>query len=300
MRLKNPVEDLYRTQAAAQFNSLRDVLSNNTAFSSADQIFVDEATTNDVQAAFKNLVSQADFNNATSAAAQINGWVAKNSQNLIKELVEPEGMPENLRMMLVNVMLFKGEWEKKFNPDYIFKSKFNNLDKTTPTVEYMYASEKNYYSKLKIGEHQVQIVALKYSSSNLAMMIVLPKDTKSLEQLVKELPQHQKELLSASLSFVKIDLQMPKFKLESRQKLSRVLKEMGLGEAFTKGGDFGGIVNTTEPLKIGAVEQVVAIEVNEDGTKVAAATSKLSRPNSVVDLIGSESDKSLTKSRDAS
>lgn len=126
-----------------------------------------------------------------------------------------------------------------------------------------------------MGEHKVQVVAIKYSSSNLAMMLVLPKDVTALEDITKNLHKYQKSLLNLGLKFIKVDLQLPKFKLETKIDLSAPLQAMGLSEAFTTGGDFSGIINSVEPIKIGSVEHAVSINVDEDGTEVAAATSKL-------------------------
>lgn len=130
------------------------------------------------------------------------------------------------------------------------------------------------HTSTKFNGKPVQIAALKYTSSNLAMMIVLPKDTETLEAIIKDLHEYQPMVLRAPLLSKKVDLQLPKFKIKSSQKLKPALKKMGLENAFSKGGDFGGMINTMEPVKIGSFEHVVAIEVNENGTEAAAATSK--------------------------
>lgn len=274
LKLTNSSDDQSLTKAIAKFEILQKSLQRSKSFTQADRIFIDQESVNHINNGFKEKIGLIDFSDKDRAIRTINDWVSTNTQGLIKQLLPPGGLPEDLRLMLINLVLFKGVWDRKFNPDYIFKSKFKNFDGSTSLVEYMYAEGKNYYATVHLGEHTAQVVALKYSSSNLAMMIVLPESTDALEDLIQTLSEHQKDLLSTALRFTEVELQMPKFKLDTATDLSSTLQDMGLREAFEQGGDFSGIVNATEPLKIGNVEHVVAIDVNEDGTEVAAATSK--------------------------
>jgi serine protease inhibitor len=63
---------------------------------------------------------------------------------------------------------------------------------------------------------------------------------------------------------------LPRFKLEYSVDMVRPLKALGAKSAFGK-ADFLGISN--RPLFISAVRQSTFVEVNEEGTEAAAATS---------------------------
>src|SRR5690606_38607749 len=65
------------------------------------------------------------------------------------------------------------------------------------------------------------------------------------------------------------------FRLEYEQELSEVLQAMGMRQAFAPGGaDFSGMVNGNgENLYLSSVLQKTFVEVNEEGTEAAVATS---------------------------
>ena len=63
---------------------------------------------------------------------------------------------------------------------------------------------------------------------------------------------------------------LPRFKLEYEAELNDTLKAMGMEIAFGKDADFSGI---GRDLFISKVQHKAVVEVNEEGTKAAAATS---------------------------
>src|SRR5476649_2592688 len=64
---------------------------------------------------------------------------------------------------------------------------------------------------------------------------------------------------------------LPRFKIEAEFKLKPVLCALHADLAFSDDADFGGIAD--EPLKISGVIHKAFVEVNEEGTEVAAATA---------------------------
>jgi serine protease inhibitor len=74
-----------------------------------------------------------------------------------------------------------------------------------------------------------------------------------------------------NLAFRDVNVYLPKFKLETGVKLGDTLADMGMPTAFSNAADFLDIAE--QPLKISEVRHKAFIELDEEGTEAAAATS---------------------------
>ena len=60
-------------------------------------------------------VDNVDFRNPDKVVQQINKWAARNTNNLIKEVIKKDDINPLTAMILANALYFKGIWEEKFN-----------------------------------------------------------------------------------------------------------------------------------------------------------------------------------------
>jgi serpin B len=65
---------------------------------------------------FTNSIQETDFTNAKKASALINDWVQEITREKIKDLIKPEMLRPKTKLVLVNAIYFKGDWQSKFNP----------------------------------------------------------------------------------------------------------------------------------------------------------------------------------------
>ena len=74
----------------------------------------------------------------------------------------------------------------------------------------------------------------------------------------------------------RIDLTLPKFKYDYGTEMGDILQDMGIKNAFTDNADFSRMADPTPEtpaLKISKVLHKTHIELDENGTKAAAATA---------------------------
>ena len=118
---------------------------------------------------------------------------------------------------------------------------------------------------------EFQAVELPYRGDALSMVVLLPRQIEGCGQLESRLAP---ALLSGSLSQMKrqkVEIFLPRFKLESGFDLNGPLARMGMSDAFGPRADFSGM-DGTKLLYISGVFHKAWGEVNEEGTEAAAAT----------------------------
>jgi serpin B len=131
-----------------------------------------------------------------------------------------------------------------------------------------------------MGNSDFQAVELPYSSGGLSMVILLPRRADGCGQLEDRLTPG---LLSDALKQMKqqrVEIFLPRFKLESNFKLNDTLVRMGMADAFGLKANFSGMDGATN-LFISGVFHKAWGEVNEEGTEAAAATAVVMNKRSV-------------------
>jgi serpin B len=120
---------------------------------------------------------------------------------------------------------------------------------------------------------QFQAIKLPYGKTpRLGMYLFLPKKSSSLADLETTLTAEHWQQWMTQFRMRQGSIQMPRFKLEYEVELKRALSALGMGVAFDGAtANFGGISSLA--TKIDQVKHKTFVEVNEEGTEAAAATS---------------------------
>lgn len=206
------------------------------------------------------------------ALEKINQWVADKTNNMVKPFLT-EQLDRDIQMALINAVYFKGEWKTKFQKDDTVKGTFYGKDKTAETdmmcqlnVQYKYTEE-----------YGIKALELPYANDRIAMDIFLPQaEGDNIAALFSNLTESEKTELFAGLSRQAPqelnEVRIPKFDLEyGLVDISESLKGLGMEQAFEKGqADFTKI---SAGMCVDGVLHKAKIEVDEEGTKAAAATS---------------------------
>ncbi|XP_029817256.1 serpin B6-like [Manacus vitellinus] len=219
-----------------------------------------------------------DFMNAwEDSRKRINGWVEERTEGKIQNLLA-EGLLDSLtRLVLVNAIYFKGNWEKQFNKLGTTERPFHINKNETKPVQMMFKTD--IFNMTYIGNLQTKILELPYAGNELSMIILLPDaiqdGSTGLERLERELTYEKlRDWISPEMmGSTEVRVSLPRFKLEEDYDLKPILSCMGMPDAFDSGkADFSGMSSGNE-LVLSEVVHKSFVEVNEEGTEAAAATA---------------------------
>ena len=212
-------------------------------------------------------VSALDFEDPASVNT-INNWVNNQTKGKIPTIVDQINPLDIL--FLINAIYFKGKWKYMFDEQNTSDRLFypEKGDAKNVPVMHMEADIEYFYSDLAQG------IRLPYGQGNFSMILVLPGETGSPGELAENMTTGIWEEWLDNLQTVnKMKIYLPRFKFEFESQLKEILSNMGMGIAFTPGEADFSLINPDFDLYISSVLQKTFIEVNEEGTEAAAATS---------------------------
>jgi len=201
---------------------------------------------------------------------QINAWVATQTNQKIKKLVNKRVLNTLTRLVLINAIYFKANWANPFDPEDTKNAPFWIAKNKKVKVAMMNKKQFSAYMETK----ELQILTLPYEGfgNRLSMTILLPRKRNSLAKLEKTLTASKLDKLFKQLDWQHVQVSMPKFKINSKFNLSKTLQKLGMTDAFNSKADFSGI-DGSKNLSLDSVIHQAFVEVNEKGTEAAAATA---------------------------
>jgi len=222
-----------------------------------------------VQNDYRSKVALADFvGNAEAERKVINTWVEKQTNDKIKNLI-PMGILNPLtRMVLVNAIYFKGDWESQFKEINTRELDFNVTASKKVKTKMMYQQG----DFLLAEDENTQALEMTYKGDRLSMLVLLPKQKNEISELEKTLTAEKLNGLIAKLRDTKVQVTFPKFKVETGYDLVPPFMKLGMKDAFAQRADFSGM-DGTKDLYISAIMHKAFVEVDEKGTEAAAATA---------------------------
>ncbi|HTV15530.1 MAG TPA: serpin family protein [Acidobacteriaceae bacterium] len=203
----------------------------------------------------------------------INRWVEQETNNRIQNLIGPGVLTPATRMVLTNAIYFKGTWLKPFEKGVTQDEDFY-LSASQPVKTPLMHRNGGY---LYYDGGTFQELELPYKSGDkgdeLAMVVLLPKDKDGLAALEEQFTAAAAaEWIDRLEPVERVILTLPRFTMTQQLELSGTLAAMGMPQAFTGSADFSGMTGKRE-FTISAAIHKAFIDVNEQGTEAAAATS---------------------------
>ncbi len=208
----------------------------------------------------------ADFVGQSAAVAdEINRWVAEQTENRIKNIVGPEQITPDTRLVLANAVYFNAAWMIPFSAQETKDGPFTTLAGDEVTVPLMHGTVRVPYME---GDGY-QAVQLPYTNSSVDMLVILPHADRfaNVEQQINadfiDTIRNRGEAYDVTLT-------MPRWEFESDLNLVELLMSMGMKQPFSSAANFSGIGDGG--LFISDAVHRGTITVDEEGTEAAAAT----------------------------
>uniref|UniRef100_A0A1A8GER8 Leukocyte elastase inhibitor n=1 Tax=Nothobranchius korthausae TaxID=1143690 RepID=A0A1A8GER8_9TELE len=227
---------------------------------------------------YKAELQAMDFiHNTETARLNINSWVEKETQGKIKDILDQGAVNGLTKLVLVNAIYFKGNWNKQFNESATRDASFRINKNSSKQVKMMH--QKSKFPLTYISEAACQVLEMPYKGKELSMLIFLPNNiedsTTGLEKLESVLSYENfvEWTRPDMMDEVEVQVGLPRFKMEEKYDMKAVLMSMGMVDAFDTGkSDFSGM-SPANDLFVSEVYHQAFVEVNEEGTEAAAATA---------------------------
>ena len=219
---------------------------------------------------FDARVESLDFK-SPSAAPTINAWVSDQTHGKIPTIV-PDPIPPDAVAYLINAIYFKGSWTARFDKGLTRPGTFrlaNGAAATVPMMTHGHSVRVRY-----ARAEGVTVLDLPYGGEAFSMTIVLPQVAGGIDSLVQGLTEERWRGWVAALDSGSLEVVMPKFTLTYGLTMNDVLRALGMPSAFCDAPhpDFTRL-NPSGALCISDVRHKTFVDVNEEGTEAAAATS---------------------------
>ena len=206
-------------------------------------------------------VFKAPFNEIGKIA--INDWVKQKTDGMIPQLIGD--LPPETMMILINALSFDAQWSDPYRESQVQDGFFYSIDGEKQNAKMMKSTEYGYLE----GEGAIGFTRY-YQGGRFVFGALLPQEG-TFEDYVGSLSGEKLLELLRNVRGAQVHAQLPQFSLEYSASMKEILEEMGSSAAFS--GGFGKMSN--EDLSVGDVLHKTVIEVNEDGTRAAAATAVL-------------------------
>jgi serpin B len=208
-----------------------------------------------------------ELGDMTGIPDSANAWVKEKTNGKIEKILPVQDYTNTIAV-IVNAVYFKGAWTDKFDAAKTADGDFTLTGGTTKKVPMMKQQVTTEFYK---GTN-FRAVRLPYGADRrLRLVVFLPDPGTTLKDFLTTLTPENWQTWGTKFTKALVTLEFPRFKSEYGKGLKDALTAMGMGVAFdsTK-ANFEGIAKDSY---LQFVEHKTFLEINEEGTEAAGATS---------------------------
>ncbi|KAG7470955.1 hypothetical protein MATL_G00119390 [Megalops atlanticus] len=238
---------------------------------------------------FRAEIETVDFSESAAVAEHINAWVENHTESKIRDLLSADDFSSVTRLTLVNAIYFRGSWKNQFRPENTRTFSFSKDDGSEVQTLMMYQQGDFYYGEFSDGSTEAggvyQVLEMPYEGEDMSMMIVLPRQEVPLAALEPIIKAQLLEEWANNVKRQKVEVYLPRFKVEQRIDLRETLQELGIKNIFTKDADLSAMAGEMadgKDLFVGKAVQKAYLEVTEEGAEGAAGSGMIALTRTLV------------------
>ncbi len=249
-----------KTENLPQYHAANSVWIKNKGLS------VEESFLSNTADHYAAQIFSAPFDKSTMQ--DINAWVNQHTNSMIPTLLTEPPKPQTI-MYLVNALCFEGKWAYPLSESLTTEDTFTAANGAKQTVPMMQGGSSDYY------ESDFATGFKMFYTDGYGFVALLPNEGTTPESVIEKLGGEGWLTLLTPKENSTVSFTLPKFKTEFFTSLKEPLQTLGIRSAFEiDKADFTGIGTAADgPIFISQVLQKTVFEIDEKGTKAAAATA---------------------------
>ena len=217
----------------------------------------------------------------------IGAWINNNTGGFLKKSTSNVNLSPDTILALYSTIYFQAKWQDEFSASKNTQDTFHapNGDKTVTFMNKKLAQMYYYYGD------KFSAVALSLKNGS-RMWFILPDEGYTTADVLAD-GQYMQMVLQQDWEnekWMKVNLSVPKFDVNSTMDLKGGLQEMGVTDVFNEGAANFSEITGDVPIFLTAANQSVRVQIDEEGVKAAAyiefpgATSP-APPEEIIDFI---------------
>ncbi len=214
-----------------------------------------------------NFVDFTSEKSRKSIIAKLNKKVSKQTENKIIDLLTDDDIDEETKMILVNAIYFSAKWGTAFDKKKSTEKNFIGYNHKQKTMFMNRTMQAKYFENDKYKYLEIQ-----YKDNKAKICIILPNDNKGLADIKSTFNYASLVELEKNAVVRSVKISLPKFTIENKIEMSKILYDAGMRLPFTDKADFTAMTCKKE-LKIDKIIHQAFINIDEAGTEAAAATA---------------------------
>jgi serpin B len=196
--------------SAQIFHSKRQKLKSEFLETAANQFFTE--------------VERVNFSKSVNCFGKINDWIVANLPRKMPGMVDSNTISADTSLLLASVCYFRGSWLHPFTLSLTTKQPFWVTPNESVTTNMMNITERFLFSECE--ELDAKAIELPYKGSEVTMVLLLPNNQNTLENLEASLDSINLLELMGQMTEQFVNLSLPRFKLEAGYCLQRKFLEV--------------------------------------------------------------------------